>query len=89
MSEAVALRQVGPTTIVMVGGVQMVLPPIVVDAGAPAVEHFLEFFAAQLANALAGGLSARLATGASPPIPRPAFAALQPNPPGSGRSSSA
>ena len=50
MSEAVVLRTVGPTTVVMVGGVQMVLPQLVIDAGAIAVERFLEFFAAQLAN---------------------------------------
>jgi hypothetical protein len=50
MSEAVVLRNVGPTTVVTVGGVQMVMPQFVIAAGAAAVERFLEFFAAQLAN---------------------------------------
>jgi len=48
MSEAVVLRDVGPTTVVTVGGVQMVMPQLVIDAGAAAIERFLEFFAAQL-----------------------------------------
>ena len=32
MSEAVVLRNVGSTTVVTVGGVQMVMPQLVIDA---------------------------------------------------------
>jgi integrase/recombinase XerD len=49
VSDALVLPDASTATVV-IGGVAIVLPRLVVDAGPPAVERFLEFFAAQLAN---------------------------------------
>ena len=45
MSEALVVQDASSTVAVVIGGVTIALPRLVVDAGPPAVDRFLEFFA--------------------------------------------
>ena len=60
MSEALVAAVTGPP-VARAGSAAMALPAVIVDAGPVAVERFLEFFAAQVANARTRAAYARAA----------------------------